>query len=155
MKLTWLDKEIIRELQGDINLEPQPYLSIALRLGVSEEEVLERIKILKDNGFIRRFGATLQHRNIGLKANAMVVWRISDDAIDNIGRIIASLPQVTHCYKRTPAPGFPYNLFAMIHGKTREECRGVVVQISRDLGLKVHEILFSSRELKKTSMKYF
>lgn len=155
MELTWLDKEIIRELQGDIALEPQPFLTIASRLGVSEEEVLERIKKLKDEGIIRRFGATLQHRNIGLKANALVAWRIPNASIDKIGKTISSLPQVTHCYQRTPADVFPYNLFAMVHGQVREECRELAAQISHELGLGKYEILFSSRELKKTSMKYF
>ncbi len=155
MPFSPLDKAIIRELQGNIPLEPRPFLRIAQRLDIPEEMLLEKIREFREKGYIRRFGAALRHREMGLKANPMIVWRVPEQLIDIVGRKIAAYPQVTHCYHRPPLPKFPYNLFSMIHSETEEECFDLAAKISRETGITEYQLLFSTAELKKTSMKYF
>ena len=155
MPFSPLDKDIIRELQGNIPLEPRPFLSIAQKLGIPEEMLLEKIREFLEVGYIRRFGAALRHREMGLKANPMIVWQVPEQLIDVVGSKIVAYPQVTHCYHRPPLPHFPYNLFSMIHSETEKECFDLAEKISRETGITEYQLLFSTRELKKTSMKYF
>ena len=117
--LSDLEKSIIRELTGDLPVTSQPFAPIARQLGISQRRLLTIVKRLKDEGYIRRFGATLRHRNSGFSANAMVVWRVPDEKIEEVGRIMASYREVTHCYHRRPEGQWKYNLFTMIHGQRR------------------------------------
>lgn len=150
-----LDKAIIREIQEDLPLVPQPYLEIAGRLGISEEQLLQRIKYLQENGYIRRLGAALRHREMGLKANPMIIMRVPEEKIEEVGNRLASLERVTHCYQRPMLPHLPYNLFVMIHAETKDECYKLAKEMTELVGISDYDLLFSEKELKKTSMKYF
>lgn len=153
--LTKLKKRIIHELQGDLSIKERPFLEIAHRIGISEEQLLSHIQKLIDDGYIRRFGATLQHQIAGFEANAMVAWLVDEEDIKKAGKIMSSFPEVTHCYQRQTSKDWKYNLFTMIHGKTEQECYAIAKKISERTGIKDHHILFSLEELKKTTMKYF
>jgi DNA-binding Lrp family transcriptional regulator len=146
---------IVRELQGDIALCRRPFESIANRLGIEEEELLTKLRELRDCGVMRRFSAILRHRNVGISANAMGIWRVPEDKAEEVGAKMARFPQVSHCYQRIIQPGWPYNVFTMIHGRTVEDCQQVANLISQDTGIKDYRLLYSTRELKKVSMRYF
>lgn len=153
--LTELDKAIIRELQGDLPLVPHPYAEIAKKLNIEEELLLEKISWMREQGMIRRLGAAIRHRNAGFTANAMVVWRVSENQAEEVGQKLAACPEVTHCYQRPEIPGWPYSLYTMIHGQSRQECEEMAKRLSEKVGITDYRILYSTHELKKSSMKYY
>lgn len=153
--LTELDKAIIRELQGNLPLVPKPYKEIAERLNIDEETLLEKIRWMREEGMIRRLGAAIRHREAGFTANAMVVWQVSDEDAEKVGKKLASFPEVTHCYERPVFPGWPYNLFTMVHGQSREECERIAERLSRKVSINDYRLLYSTQELKKSSMRYY
>lgn len=153
--LTEQDKEIIRRLQDGLPLVPRPYKLLAERLGMQEDALIARIKYFIENGQIRRFGATVRHLDLGFKANAMVVWDVPDEKVNDVGRAMAAFDEVTHCYRRPRRTGWPYNLFTMVHGRTRDECVKTAEKLSRATGMDQYRLLFSTAELKKSSMRYF
>ncbi len=153
--LTEQDKQIIRELQNDLPLVRRPFGAIAEKLGMNEAKLIERIKLFIEDGRIRRFGAAVRHRDLGYVANAMVVWQVPDDRIREVGPVMAGFKEVSHCYQRPRRPEWPYNFYTMVHGQTREECEQVAERIARATGLKTYRLLFSTAELKKSSMRYF
>ena len=153
--LTELEKKIIASIQEDIAVTGRPYLDIAKKLGVSEETLLESLQSLCSRGFIRRFGATLRHQKTGFTANAMAAWQVDEDRIDEVGNKMASFRQVSHCYRRNPTDGWPYNLYTMIHANDKEACRQTAREMSLAAAVDNYRLLFSRRELKKTSMVYF
>ena len=104
---------------------------------------------------VRRFGATLKHQKSGFKANAMVAWRVDEDKVEKTGNIMTRFHEITHCYRRNPAPGWKYNLYTMVHASNEDECYAIVKKISKAVDQDEYELLFSKKELKKTSMKYF
>lgn len=150
-----IDKRIIRELQGDISLEKRPFAAIAGRIGISEEEVLKRTGSYLDKGYMRKFGAILLHREAGFKANGMGVWDVPAGDVQRAGEIMASFPEVSHCYERPSFEDWPYNLFTMIHSENEDGCHEIAERISRATGIKRYKLLFSTKEFKKTSMEYF
>jgi siroheme decarboxylase len=153
--LTELENEIIGLIQGDIPITERPYLEMAQKLGISEKTFLERLKDLSDKGVMRRFGATIYHQKSGFQANAMVAWKVDEDRIDEAGEKMASFNEVSHCYRRNPTADWPYNLYTMIHAKDEESCREIARNISIKTNIDTYSLLFSRKELKKTSMKYF
>ena len=153
--LTELEKRIIASIQDDIAITERPYLEIAEELGVSENTLLEKLKDLCDRGVIRRFGATLRHQKSGFEANAMVAWMVAEDCIDEVGQKMASFKAVSHCYRRDPTDDWPYNLYTMIHARDEESCREIARKLSTQASVDNYTLLFSRKELKKTSMKYF
>lgn len=153
--LTDLEKKIIAMLQTDIPVVRRPFLEMADKIGITEDEFLAVLNKLNDQGMIRRFGATLKHQKSGFKANAMVAWKVDEDKVEETGNTMAGFHQITHCYRRNPAPGWKYNLYTMVHAATEDECYAIAEQISQATGQKDYELLFSRKELKKTSMKYF
>jgi len=153
--LTDLEKKIIALLQTDIPVVKRPYLEMAEKIGITEEKFLSVLKGLDDRGMIRRFGATLKHQRSGFKANAMVAWKVAEDRVEKTGNIMTGFREITHCYRRNPAPGWKYNLYTMVHASNEDECYAIVKKISEAVGEKEYELLFSRKELKKTSMKYF
>ena len=150
-----LEKAVLAEIQGDLPVEPRPFLTIARKLNLSEEQVLACIRDLTEKGVIRRFGVTIRHQVSGFEANAMAAFKVEDERTDEVGALISDYPQVTHCYRRTPMGGWKYNLFAMIHGGSREECEGIAVEIAERAGIREYRLLYSDEEHKKTSMRYF
>lgn len=150
------DRALIVATQEGLPLVPRPYHAIAERLGCAPEEVMSRLQRLLADGVIRRIGAVPNHYAIGWTANGMTVWDAPDEAIDAIGAEIGALEFVTHCYRRPRAlPGWPYNLFAMVHGSTRDEVRAKAEIIAGLLGTRcrTRDILFSSRILKKSGLR--
>ena len=153
--LTDLEKKVIASIQGDIPIVPQPYQALAAEIGISEETFIETLQGLTERGVIRRFGATLRHQKSGFQANAMTAWQVEEDRIEEVGQIMASFRAVSHCYRRDPADGWPYNLYTMIHGKDEADCRATARQMSEQSGVATYTLLFSKQELKKISMTYF
>jgi DNA-binding Lrp family transcriptional regulator len=153
--LTELEKKVIAEIQGDIAIVERPYLKIAQRIGIDEETLLNILKDLCDREIIRRFGATLRHQKSGFAANAMTAWIVEENRIDEVGEAMAASPQVSHCYRRNPSGKWPYNLYTMIHAADEESCRAVARDLSEKTSVDTYKILFSRKELKKTSMAYF
>lgn len=153
--LTDLEKTIITMLQADIPVVKRPFRKMAEKIGITEEKFLTVVKDLDDQGMIRRFGATLKHQKSGFKANAMVAWKVDEDRVEKTGNIMATFQEITHCYRRNPAPGWKYNMYTMVHASSEDECHALVKRISKAVGENEYELLFSRKELKKTSMKYF
>ncbi len=150
-----LERRIIHHLQGDLPLTPRPFAVLASKVGISEEEVLERIELLKEQGTLRRFGATLRHQLAGYKANAMVGWYVPEDNMEEIGPLMATFREVSHCYERRIQGKWKYNLFTMIHGKTEKDCEDIARRIAENTGIKDYVLLLSLKEFKKTSPEYF
>lgn len=153
--LTDLEKKIIASIQEDIAVIERPYQNISKKLGISEQTLLENLKSLCDRGFIRRFGATLRHQKTGFTANAMAAWQVDENRIEKVGSKMATFRQVSHCYRRNPTDGWPYNLYTMIHANDEESCRQTAREMSEAAGVGNYTLLFSRKELKKTSMVYF
>lgn len=147
--------QLIRLLQEDLPEGLTPYAELARRLNCPEDEVLERIRTMQDRGMIRRFGAVLRHQKAGFTANVMGVWQVPAGQTEEAGRLMSKFPQISHCYQRPILPDWPYNLFTMIHGQSREECVQTMREVAAVTGVDKYEMLFSIKEFKKVSMKYF
>lgn len=154
-ELTPLEKRIIHELQQDLPVVSQPFAAVAETLGISEAELLEKVRELVADGTIRRFGATLRHQHSGFDANAMVVWEVGPERAEEVGAIFASFREVSHCYQRPALPNWPYRLFTMIHGSSREVCQEIAQRMAEAAGVENYDLLFTEEELKKTTMAYF
>ena len=152
--LSKLDKKIISLISCDLPLVKKPFQELARRAGIKERVLLFRMKTLRENGLMRKFSAVVNHRKLGFKHNAMVVWNIPGRLIHKAGNLMAAYPQVSHCYQRRKAPGWNYNLYSMIHAKSEQECFGVVRSISRKTACKDYKVIFSSKEYKKTPVEY-
>ena len=149
-------RTLIVATQGGLPLVARPYHAIGEQIGVAGEEVMRRMQALLDAGIIRRIGAVPNHYAIGWTANGMTVWDVADERIDELGARIGALDFVTHCYRRPRAlPDWPYNLFAMVHGSSREEVHEKAGRIAELLGADCRgsDILFSSRILKKAGLR--
>ncbi|MBW2220636.1 MAG: Lrp/AsnC family transcriptional regulator [Deltaproteobacteria bacterium] len=153
--LTELEKKIIASIQGDIPVISRPYLEISKKLKISEETLLKTLKDLFDKGVIRRFGATIRHQKSGFAANAMVAWIVDEKRIEEVGEKMSSFKEVSHCYRRNPTDKWPYNLYTMVHAKNEDTCRKIARTMSSEACVENYKLLFSRREFKKTSMKYF
>ncbi|MCL4426201.1 MAG: Lrp/AsnC family transcriptional regulator [Firmicutes bacterium] len=150
-----VDQRIIAALQGDLPVTAHPFAAAAREAGISEEELLDRLREFQKRGWLRRVAAILYHQRAGVTANAMAVWQVPEERVEEAGRRAAAFPQVSHCYERIPYPQWPYNLYAMIHGFSEAECRRTAEEISRAIGIEEPLLLFSQKEFKKTSMEYF
>jgi len=150
------DRRIIQATQAGLPLTPRPYHTIAEQLDLPVDEVMKRLQRMLKNGIIRRVGAVPNHYALGFKANGMTVWDVPDEHIDKLGRRVGELDFVSHCYCRPRhLPQWPYNLFAMVHGKTQSQVEEQTQQIVGLLGNynRGHKILYSSRILKKTGLR--
>lgn len=150
-----IDIKILSRLQGDLPLVSYPYRVLAEELGISEAAFRDRVKGLIDRGIIRRLGAVIRHRQAGVGGNAMVAWNPAEDQLERAGQMFARYPQVTHCYLRTPRPGWPYRLYTMVHAAQPAGCEETVKEMALRSGVWDYVILHGIRELKKSSMKYF
>lgn len=151
-----VDRALIVATQGGLPLVARPYEMIAGKVGISETDVITRLKGLLDSGMIRRIGAVPNHYAIGWTANGMTVWDVADEQVDRLGAVVGALSFVTHCYRRPRAlPAWPYNLFAMVHGSSREECSAKAEEIRLLLGdaCRANDILYSTKILKKTGLR--
>ncbi len=153
--LTEEDKKIIKVTQKDIPVTERPFDFFAHELGIDVSYLIDKLNLYKKTGIMRRFAAILFHRKAGFKANGMTVWAVPDEITDNIGYRLASYKAVSHCYRRTTSEKWKYNIFAMVHAKTKEELESLVEEISEETGIKNYKILYSTREFKKKRIKYF
>jgi len=149
------DKQFIRELQKDVEIIHEPFNEPAKRLGMSVDQLFEEAKRYERIGVMRRFAAILRHRDAGFVANGMIVWKVPEDKIGEVGMKLAEFPQVSHCYRRPVYNDWPYSLFSMVHARTKESCEKIAIEMSKYIGIKDYRILFSSREFKKERVKYF
>jgi len=151
-----VDRQIIQLTQGGLPLVPEPYQAVAAQLGLSAQELMRRMAAMRDSGVIRRIGAVPNHYRLGYRYNGMTVWDVADQYIDVLGKQVAGLAFVSHCYRRPRhPPDWPYNLFAMVHAKTESEAERQVAGIAALLGdhCRRHEVLYSSKILKKTGLR--
>jgi DNA-binding Lrp family transcriptional regulator len=156
MTLDSVDRQIIQATQMGLPLVPRPYHAIADTLDLSADEVMQRISTMQKKGIIRRIGAVPNHYSLGYKYNGMTVWDINDKYIDELGIIVGKLVFVSHCYHRPRhLPEWPYNLFAMVHGKTSEDVNKQVEKIANVLGeySRDSDVLYSTQILKKTGLR--
>ena len=156
MALDDFDRTLMAATQGGLPLVPRPYDAVGQQLGVSGQQVRERLAQMLETGLIRRIGAVPNHYRLGFTANGMSVWDVDDALVDQLGERIGQLPGVSHCYRRPRRlPTWPYNLFAMLHGRTRAEVEQQAVQLRELLGTacRGHDILYSTAILKKTGLR--
>jgi DNA-binding Lrp family transcriptional regulator len=152
-----LDRALVRALQGGLPRVSRPYHAVADTLGVAPELVLARIEAMLQSGAIRRIGVVPNHYRLGYTANGMSVWDVDDDRVDVLGANVGALESVSHCYRRPRRrPLWRYNLFAMVHGKSRDEVEAKVAAIAHVLGpaARAHDVLYSTRILKKTGLRF-
>ena len=149
------DKEYIRELQKDLEIVDRPFLKSSEKLGITESELFEKARFYEKIAVMRRFAAILRHRDVGFIANGMIVWKVPENRITEVGEKLGSFPQVSHCYQRPSYPDWPYNVFSMIHCKSVEEAKDVAKIIQNQINVTEYRILFSEREFKKTRVEYF
>jgi siroheme decarboxylase len=150
-KISTVDR-FLKKIPHDFPVTERPYKEMAEKAGVSEEELLERLEQLKEEGTIRRVAAILYHRKALYTHNAMVVWKVGESDTERIGRIMASFPEVSHCYERDTGGFWEYTLYTMIHGKDMGSCLDTVKRMSEKTGITEFEIFLSKREFKKTSL---
>ena len=156
MSIDAIDRKLIAATQGGLPLAPAPFAEVASWLGLSEDEVIGRLDAMQREGIIRRVALAPNHYALGLMANGMSVWDVDDAEAEAIGTKVGALEFVSHCYLRPRAlPDWPYNLFAMIHGVSRQEVESKRVQIANLLGpsCRSNDILYSTRILKKTGLR--
>ncbi len=152
-----LDRRLIQSIENGLPLMHRPYLALARDLGCDEATLLGRLQRLIDIGLIRRYGVVVRHRELGYRANGMVVWDVDDDDVASLGRRLAAFPCVTLSYRRPRRlPAWPYNLFTMVHGRNREQVLTHVGEIVSACALEEvpHEILFSTRRFKQRGASY-
>ncbi len=155
IEMTPLHIDVIKLLQNDIPIISEPFEDIINQLDISYEKLFSIIDDLQKSGMMRRFASILNHRRAGFNANAMVVWDIDEENGEAIGKTAAAFSAVSHCYLRPKYPNWPYNLFTMVHGKTKEETNAVIESMEGEIESKSHMPLYSSREFKKIRLKYF
>jgi DNA-binding Lrp family transcriptional regulator len=155
LELTSQHYEIIKLLQHDIEFVSEPFKNITQKLNMSYDALFDVINDFYESGVMRRYASILNHRKAGFNANAMVVWDIDEQNASNIGKEAASFSAVSHCYLRPKYENWNYNLFTMIHGKTKEDTQNVIEQIANSIEHQGFMPLYSSREFKKVRINYF
>ncbi len=148
-------RQVVRLLQGNMPFVPEPFREVASRTDYSSSELLELLRCWRTSGRLRRVALIVRHRKVGFNGNGMGVWQVGTDHIEEAGRALAALPEVTHCYERQVVESFPYNLFAMLHTARPESTRELYEDLSRRLGLEPGLLFSSIREFKKTSHRLF
>lgn len=151
-----IDRALIRATQAGLPLHPAPWRVLGERLGIGEAEVLARFTAMRASGLLRRVAAVPNHYALGWRANGMTVWDVDDAHIAELGQRVGALPFVSHCYQRPRRlPDWPYNLFAMVHARSRDEAVPQIVRIRALLGAacRAHDVLWSTRILKKTGLR--
>jgi len=155
-KFSTTERTVINALQQDLPLNEKPFDLISGKLHMDTDKFLSHCQTLLQRGIMRRFSASVNHNKLGFTANAMACWKVPSDMVDTAGKKIATFPEVSHCYERQTGPLWPYNLFAMVHAHDNENCRAVTDKICSETGLNRNWmlLLFSSKEIKKTRVRY-
>ena len=153
--LTDLEIATIRVVQEDLPLVERPFAAQAEQIGCTESEVLDALASFKDRKLMRRFAAVMNHRNAGYKANAMGVWAVPEDQLEELAPRMAGFSRVSHCYRRPTYDDWPYSLFTMVHGMNAKECEETIAAIREETGIEEYTLLWSVKEYKKTRVRYF
>jgi len=148
-----LDLELLKVAQEGLDLTERPYRVWGEVLGMREEEIIYRLRAMEGEGIIRRFAATIGHRALGILANALIAWKVPPEKVDEAGAIFAAAEEVTHCYERATAQDWPYNIYTMVHSRSREECLQIAERLSSRSGISDYIVLFSEKEYKKISAR--
>ena len=149
------DVAVIRATQGDLPVVTEPYAAAAAELGMGVDALLEQMTEMRERGLLRRVAAILYHRRAGFSANGMGVWKVPADQIESLGPRMASYRGISHCYQRPPYADWPYSVFTMAHGRSKEECDAVLDAIALDTQIEERATLYSSTEFKKVRLLYF
>lgn len=153
--MTEAEQRLITELGENFPIEPRPFAAIGARLNMTEDQVIALVKEFMALGIIRRLSVALRHQNVGFTANAMVVWKVPPERLEEVGNMLASFQEVTHCYERETTPEWPYNLYTVVHRPYREECLAIAARLSEAVGIREYRVLFSTQELKRSNPQYF
>lgn len=158
MELTQQQQDqLVALIQGGLPLVSHPYAEVARQIGVNESDVIEHIAAMQQQGDIKRLGVVVRHHELGYTANAMVVWDVPDEQLDRVGGLLSGQQCVNLCYQRPRRlPQWPYNLFCMIHGRSRDKVLAVIEQMVDELGLQAisYQVLFSGRRFKQRGARY-
>ncbi len=149
------DIAVIRALQGDMPVQPEPYAPAASELGIPQAELLRHLTEMQERRLLRRVAAILFHRRAGFSANGMGVWKVPDERIAELGPRMAAFRGISHCYQRPTYEDWPYSIFTMAHGRSKEECDAILTSIAQDTGIEDRATLYSSTEFKKIRLLYF
>ncbi|TMM09244.1 MAG: Lrp/AsnC family transcriptional regulator [Actinobacteria bacterium] len=149
------DVAVIRALQGDMPIVPEPYAPAASSLGMAEKAMLNHLEGMRERRLLRRVAAILYHRRAGFSANGMGVWRVPDERVAELGPRMAAFRGISHCYQRPTYEDWPYSIFTMAHGRSKEECDAILDAIAADTGVEDRATLYSSTEFKKVRLQYF
>jgi DNA-binding Lrp family transcriptional regulator len=149
------DRAVIRATQGDMPVIAEPYAPAAASLGIEVGALLEHMARMKERGLLRRVAAILYHRRAGFSANGMGVWKVPEDRIEELGPRMASFRGISHCYQRPTYQDWPYSIFTMAHGRSKEECDAILDAIAAEFDISERATLYSSTEFKKIRLLYF
>jgi siroheme decarboxylase len=149
------DVAVIRALQGDMEVAEEPYAPAAAAVDVSQQRLLEHLQAMQERGLLRRVAAILYHRRAGFSANGMGVWKVPEEQIPEVGARMACVRGISHCYQRPTYEDWPYSVFTMAHGRSKEECDAVLDAIAEQTGISERTTLYSSTEFKKIRLLYF
>jgi DNA-binding Lrp family transcriptional regulator len=155
IELSERDVAVIRASQGPMEVISEPFAPAAAELGLSQRELLDHLESMRERRALRRVAAILFHRRAGFSANGMGVWRVPDERILELGPRMASFRGISHCYQRPTYPDWPYSVFTMAHGRSKEECDAILDSIAEDTGIDERRTLYSSTEFKKCRLRYF
>jgi siroheme decarboxylase len=145
-----INRKIILCLDRPLSIINKPFAPLAKKLGWEERRLIDTVKAYKEEGLIRRLGLVLSHRNIGLKSNALVAWKVPKKYLLRTADIFITADEVSHCYRRKAFVSWPYNIYTMIHGRNRQGCLKAIKMLSQRSGIKDYQVLFTLKELKKT-----
>ncbi len=154
-ELSEADKVAIRELQEDLPLTPRPFDAMANTIGVTTQELFQRAADFQERRLMRRYSGVLHHRRSGFRANAMIVWKVPPERAEEVGMTMAQHSAVTHCYERPTFPDWPYTHFTMVHATSTDGCEEIEREIAESTGITERQLLYSTREYKKTRVQYF
>jgi DNA-binding Lrp family transcriptional regulator len=155
IELSELDVAVIRAAQGPMEAVPEPFAAAAAQLGLTQERLLDHLEGMRERRALRRVAAILFHRRAGFSANGMGVWRVPQERVMELGPRMASFRGISHCYQRPTYPDWPYSLFTMAHGRSKDECDAILDSIAEDTGIEERRTLYSSTEFKKIRLLYF
>jgi DNA-binding Lrp family transcriptional regulator len=150
-----LDVDVIRATQGDLPVTEEPYAPAAARLGMAQEQLLEHLAAMRERGLLRRVAAILYHRRAGFSANGMGVWKVPEERVTELGPRMAAFRGISHCYQRPTYKDWPYSIFTMAHGRSKEQCDAILASIAEQTGIHERATLYSSTEFKKIRLLYF
>lgn len=150
MILSFFERRVLEALQREFPLERRPFAAIASRLDATEEQVLDAVRSLRERGVLRRIGVSVRHLRAGYTANALVCWRVEEEQFPLFRDLLRNMSEVSHCYRRGTTPTWPYNLYTVFHGTSRDTVERSIAAFANRLGDPEHRVLFSIREFKKS-----